>query len=142
MKNILIIEENPVTVDIYKIIFKKYLKEKVKIEVVTSAQKGLDRVTKNGFDLLIVDFNLKDEEINGLDIARLAYPLGKPIVLATGHKIMPRLTLYFKYWDMISNVKILNKPFKGRKIIDCINRLLDEETVSLEEMYQRIMGCH
>ena len=140
MKKILIIEENEITVDIYKILFMKYMKEKVEIEIVNNAEEGLSRVTKNGFDLLIVDFNLKNENINGLDIARLAYPLGKPIVLASGHRFIPRITLYFKYWDMISRILLLHKPFKGRKTIKCIEKLLKNDTISLEDMYHRITG--
>lgn len=140
MKKILIIEENKITVDIYKILFSKYMKTEVELEIINDAEEGLNRVTKNGFDLLIVDFNLKNDNINGLDIARLAYPLGKPIVLASGHRFIPKFNLYFKYWDMISRVMLLHKPFKGRKTIRCIEKLLDEETISLNEMFHRIVG--
>ena len=137
MKKILIIDENCLTLDIYKLIINERMPE-VEIECISCPDKGIERVTKNGFDLLIVDFNLKHDSINGMDIARLAYPLGKPIILASGHKIIPRLTLWFRYLDMFSKVTFVNKPFKGKKLVASIIKQLNVETVPLSDMFHKI----
>ena len=137
MKKILIIDENKLTLDIYKLIIEDQMVG-TEVEYLSHPDEGIERVTKNGFDLLIVDFNLKHKNINGMDIARLAYPLGKPIILATGHKIVPRLILWFKYFDMIWRVKLLSKPFKSKNVVKCIEAQLDMETIPLSDMFHRI----
>jgi len=140
MKNILVVEDNEMTIEIYKIIFKKYLKN-VKAEYVTDAEKAIERVTKNNFDLLIADFNLGHKTINGMDIARLTYPLGKPIIIVSGHKIIPKLILWFKYIDMFNKVMFINKPFRCKTLIKGINQQLDIPCTPLNEMFNKITAC-
>ena len=138
MKKVVIVEDNEMTLDIYKLIFKKYIRN-VDIECIQEAEKAIERVTKNQFDLLIADFNLGHPTINGMDIARLAYPLGKPIMIVSGHKFKPRMNLYFRYWDMFSRVTFLGKPFKCKDMVDCVNLLLDEDPVPLNIMFNKII---
>jgi len=139
MKRILVIEENEMTMGIYKLIFDKYIPE-VEIEYITDAEKGLERVTRNHFDLLITDYNLKNNNINGMDIARLAYPLGKPIMVASCHKIIPRLLLWIKYWDMCSRIKFIDKPFKMKEMVIAIRQQLETKTIPLNTMFHKLVS--
>lgn len=137
MKKVLIVEDNEMTLEIYKLIFEKYIPE-VQIECIQDAETGLQRVTKNGFDLLIVDYNLRCKDVNGIDIARVAYPLGKPIMVVSGHKITPKLAIVFKYWDMWSKVKFFGKPFRCKKFIKEVRKQLAKEPVSLTDMFHHL----
>jgi CheY-like chemotaxis protein len=137
MKRVLIVEDNEMTLEIYKLIFEKYIPD-VKVECIQDAEEGIERVTKNGFDLLIADYNLGHKTITGMDIARLAYPLGKPILIVSGHKITPKLSLIFRYWDMFNKVNFLGKPFRCKKLIAAVNKQLEKEPVPLSEMFQKI----
>jgi len=137
MKKVLVIEDNEMTVEIYKLIFGKYIPE-VEVEYIDNGEEAVERVTKNGFDLLIADYNLGHPEINGMDIARLTYPLGKPIIIVSGHKFIPKLTLVLRYWDMINKVSFINKPFKIKNLISHIQKQLNRPTTSLTDMFDII----
>ena len=137
-KRVIIVEDNEMTMEIYKIIFNKYIPS-VEIEYINNAEDGLERVTRNNFDLLITDYNLKNDKINGMDIARLAYPLGKPILLASCHRFLPRLTLWLKYWDMWSRIKFIDKPFKMKQMVKDIKEQLKKETIPLDQMFHKLV---
>ena len=136
-KRVIVVEENDITMKIYKLIFKKYLPT-VDVEYITNAEEALERVTKNHFDLLITDYNLKHKDINGVDLARLVYPLGKPVMLASCHRIIPRMLLWLKYWDMCYRIKFINKPFEVKSMVKNIQKQLDKETIPLHTMFKHI----
>jgi DNA-binding response OmpR family regulator len=137
-KRVLVVEENEMTMSIYKLIFEKYIPD-VEVECINNANDGLERVTRNNFDLLIVDYNLKHKDINGVDIARLAYPLGKPIMLASCHKIIPRMLLWCRYWDMCHRVKFIDKPFKMKEMVKSIKEQLKIDCIPLDVMFHKLV---
>lgn len=139
MKKILVVEDNEMTIDIYKLIFKRFLPD-VSVEYITNGEDAVERVTRNGFDLLIADYNLGDPKINGMDIARLTYPLGKPIIIVSGHKFKPKFILYFKYWDMLKKVSFINKPFKCKDLVCHIKRKLHQPCTPLDQMFNEIFN--
>jgi len=137
MKNIVVVEDNQVIVNKYKSLFSKELPN-VSVEYYLNANDALERVTQNKFDLLLVKYNLKDEKINGIDIARMSYALGKPIFMITKHKIVPRFIIFFKYFDMFSNVTFINKPAQNKSLVDRISIALTKPQKSLSTMFHKI----
>ena len=138
-KRVIVVEENEITMKIYKLIFEKYLPT-VEVEYIDNAEEALERVTKNHFDLLITDYNLKHKHITGIDLARLVYPLGKPVMLASCHKFIPRLILWCKYWDMCYRVKFIDKPFMVKTMIKEIKKQLLIDTIPLDQMFEYIIA--
>jgi len=137
MKNIVVVEDNQVIINKYKSLFSKELPN-VSVEYYLNANDALERVTQNKFDLLLVKYNLKDEKINGIDIARMSYALGKPIFMITKHKIVPLFIIFFKYFDMFSNVTFINKPAQNKSLVDRISIALTKPQKSLSTMFHKI----
>ena len=137
MKNIVVVEDNQVIVDKYKSLFSRQLPD-VSVEYYLNANDALERVTQNKFDLLLVEYNLKDEKINGIDIARMSYALGKPIFIITKHRIVPKFIIFFKYFDMLGNVTFVNKPAQFEGLVDRISVALAKPQKSLTTMFQKI----
>ncbi|MCL5030670.1 MAG: response regulator [Bacteroidetes bacterium] len=65
MKNILIIEDDPFTIDFYLFIFKKAGFNPIVIE---DGDKVIEFLTSNKINLIIMDINLKNTYLNGAKI--------------------------------------------------------------------------
>ena len=66
LPNILIVEDDPNTVSLFKI----YLKKTGNIEIANNAKEALEKTEKNNYDLILMDINL-GEEIDGLTLTRM-----------------------------------------------------------------------
>ncbi len=64
-KKILIVEDNIET----QLIFKIYLRDKYDVDVADDAEKGIDLLQKNKYDLLLLDINLPGR-LNGEDVLK------------------------------------------------------------------------
>jgi len=141
MKNIIVVDDNPVILEKYKSLFSKRLPD-VTVEYYQNANDALERVTRNGFDLLIVDYNLGHKEINGMDIARLTYALGKPIFVISKHKIITKAIILCRYMDMLKTVTFIDKPVNDIKLIDKIKGSLSQPVNTLTNMFRAITGIN
>ncbi len=63
---ILIVEDDPNTVSLFKI----YLKKSGNVDIANNAKEALDKTEKNSYDLILMDINL-GEEIDGLMLTRM-----------------------------------------------------------------------
>ena len=133
MKNVIVVGDKRSDIDSLADCVMK--NDNVRVEVYTDADEALTRVTTNNFDLLITEYNLKNKNINGLQIARLTYALGKPIIINTNHNIIARLHLWCGYTDMINSVDIVKK---GNDLKNIISDKLSKGDVPLSEMWEKI----
>ena len=137
-KNIIFVNDNEKVTIIYKRIMRKFFHDYT-FEIYTNPSEALERVTKNGFDLLITDYTFKDYSINGLDLSRMAWPLGKPILLLSCHKWIVKFKLTFRYRDMKDRITFLLKPISILTTIKKIKELLKTKNKKdTEEMFNII----
>jgi CheY-like chemotaxis protein len=85
-KKILIIEDNIET----QLIFKIYLRDKYLLEIADTAEKGLELLNKDLFDVLLLDINLPGD-LSGEDVIKKVkkdYKLEKiPVVVVTAYAL-------------------------------------------------------
>jgi two-component system, sensor histidine kinase len=85
-KKILIIEDNIET----QLIFKIYLRDKYVLEIADTAEKGLELLNKNLFDILLLDINLPGD-LSGEDViekVKKDYKLEKiPVIVVTAYAL-------------------------------------------------------
>ena len=62
-KRILIVEDNIES----QLIFKVYLRQKYLVDIVATAEEGIQFIKNNEFDLILLDINLPGE-LNGVDV--------------------------------------------------------------------------
>ena len=119
-KNIILVCDDDKTLDLYKQIIKRMF-PLYNYEIFNNAEDVLKRISRNGFDLLITDYKFDGSSINGLDVARMTWPLGKPVILISCHKWLINFKLFFKYRDMKDRVYLILKPVKLLKIIKVLS---------------------
>jgi len=137
-KKIIIVDTDELDICLYKTICKYSLEDdKIDFEIYSNAEYALERVTKNGFDLLITSLNLNNKKIDGLKLARMTWGLGKHTIIITSHKKSCWLWLNLFYRDMRKWVKIINKPTNPLNLIKSIQDRINK-TSSTTKMFDII----
>ena len=85
-KKILIIEDNIET----QLIFKIYLRDKYLLEIADTAEKGLELLNKDNFDILLLDINLPGD-LSGEDVIKKVKKNNKfekmPVIVVTAYAL-------------------------------------------------------
>lgn len=64
--NILIVEDDPINI----LVAEKLLEKNFNIHTAKSALDAIDSVTKKYFDVILMDINLGDEQLDGIDVMK------------------------------------------------------------------------
>ncbi|MCW4016524.1 MAG: response regulator [Candidatus Bathyarchaeota archaeon] len=130
---ILYIEDNPDD----QLILKRSLKEKLSINydlvIVDTATKGLAKIQKEDFDLILMDYRLPD--MTGIDFVRQLKKTGNkaPIILLTGKG---NENIAVEAMKLGVRDYIIKEEVKSQRLIDSITDILLEsslpETINLE----------
>ena len=64
--NILVVEDDPINI----LVAEKLLERYINIHIAESAQDALDRVTKKSSDVILMDINLGDDQLDGIDVMK------------------------------------------------------------------------
>jgi CheY-like chemotaxis protein len=120
MKKILIIEDEKGMQEIYRDIFNDE-KDKFTFEIVSSGEKGLDRVREKGYDLIILDIIMEPMTGDSFFVhMRSDFEMADLPVLVVS-VISPELLERMKRIDHIS---FLQKPITKEQLFTEINRVL------------------
>ena len=120
MKKILIIEDEKGMQEIYRDMFNDE-KDKFTFEIVSSGEKGLDRVREKGYDLIILDIIM--EPMTGdsffVHMRSDAEMADLPVLVVS--VISPELLARMK---RIEHISFLQKPITKEQLFAEINRVL------------------
>ena len=64
--NILVVEDDPINI----LVAEKLLERYFNIHIAKSAEAAIDSVTKNYFDVILMDINLGDVQLDGIDVMK------------------------------------------------------------------------
>ena len=85
-KKVLIIEDNIET----QLIFKVYLRDKYSVEIVDNGEKGIELLSNNQYDVMLLDINLPGK-LNGEDVLKETRNVLKlnnfPIIVITAYAL-------------------------------------------------------
>lgn len=137
-KNIIIVEDDFSTQELYKLILKKNYPS-ITYEIYSDGRSTIKRLLKNHFDLLITDILLRDKDIDGLKLARCAYALGKPTFIVTGTDYIDRIKFYINNIDMLNRIQYMQKPINIDKFKRKLEKILNINEIPLNIMFQRII---
>jgi DNA-binding response OmpR family regulator len=117
---IIYVEDNPANVALVERISHMNNDELVTYD---TPQTALEEINSGEFDLLLMDINLGDPHMNGLDLTRLLREKGvsEPIVIITAHDAMG----YPDAFQSAGFDEYVLKPVSVRGMIDLINAYRD-----------------
>jgi len=123
MRNVLIIEDNMLINDKYKVGIDHFFELGVNVIQAYEAEEALRRISNFSISVIVLDVNLPDgwDGINLAEIIRKTHPF-TPIIVATdkkGDKYRAEVQ------DRIKNIAFLTKPFRIEKLIAEIKHALD-----------------
>ena len=64
--NILVVEDDPINI----LVAEKLLEKHFNIHIAKSAEAAIDSVTKTYFDVILMDINLGDDQLDGIDVMK------------------------------------------------------------------------
>ena len=65
--NILVVEDDPINI----LVAEKLLEKHFNIHKAKSADEAIDSVTKTYFDVILMDINLGDDQLDGIDVMKI-----------------------------------------------------------------------
>ncbi len=130
-KHLLIVDDEPVILQILKAVFED---EPVRLSCVGTGEDAKRIIEEQGCDLLITDKNLPD--INGLELLRLAKEVNpfSEVIIITGYASLETALTAMEYDAFDYVVKPLNNVFDIRKKVQ---QAIDKQTLAMEN--QRLL---